>query len=173
MVVRAIAVALVVVDRRERAVDRELGEVRAADAAELGVDVGEQAALQQRIVGEVDAGHDVAGMERDLLGLGEEVVGVAVERQLADAAHRNQLLGDELGGVEQVEAELVLVLLLDDLQAQLLLREVAALDRLPEVAAVEVGVLAGDLLRLVPHQRADALERLPVELHEARLRPRR
>ncbi len=81
---------------------------------------------------------------------------------------RHDLLGDDLGGVEEVEAELVLVGLLDHLQAELLLREVAALDRLEEIAAIEVGILARDQLRFVPHQRAHALQRLPVELHEAR-----
>ena len=39
---------------------------------------------EQRIVGEVDARHDVRRAERDLLGLGEEVVRVAVEHQPAD-----------------------------------------------------------------------------------------
>ena len=123
------AVALIVVDRPQRAVDRQLVEVR-PDAAQLRVDVGEQPALQQRIVGEVDAGNDVAGVEGDLLGLGEEVVRVAVQRQLADLDDRHELLGNDLGRVEQIEAELVLVLLLDDLQAELPFREVAALDRL-------------------------------------------
>ena len=69
---------------------------------------------------------------------------------LPTSTHRHELLGDELGRVEQVEVELELVLLLDDLQAQLPFRIVAALDRLEEIAAVEVGVLAGDLLWLRP-----------------------
>ena len=48
---------------------------------ELRVGVGEEAALEQRIVREVDAGHEMAGMKRYLLGLGEEVVGVPVQRE--------------------------------------------------------------------------------------------
>ena len=67
------AVAQDVVDRRVRAVDRQLVEVRAAEPGELGVEVGEQPRLQQRVVGDVDAGHEVADVEGDLLGLGEEV----------------------------------------------------------------------------------------------------
>ena len=168
MTVRAIAVALIIVHRIERPVDRQLGEIR-SDPAKLGVDVGEQSPLQQRIVGEVDAGHDVAGVKGDLLGLGEIVVGIAIERHLADAAHRHEFLGDELGRIEEVKVEFELVLLLDDLQPQLPLRIVAALDRFEQVAAVEIGVLAGDLLRLVPHQRLHALDGLPVKLDEARL----
>ena len=61
-------------ERAFRRVDRDMGEVRAAEALELRVEIGEVAALQQRIVGEVDAGHDVLRAERDLLGLGEEIV---------------------------------------------------------------------------------------------------
>ena len=68
------AVALVVVHLRDGRVDRDLVEVRAAEPRDLRVDVRMDAAGEQRIVGEVDAGHDVRGAERDLLGLGEEVV---------------------------------------------------------------------------------------------------
>ena len=109
---------------------------------QLGVDVGEEPPLQQRIVGEIDPRHDVTGMERHLLGLGEEVVRVAVERHLADLPYRNELLGDDLGRIEQVEAEFEFVLLLDDLEAQLPFGEVAALDGFVQVAPIEVRVLA-------------------------------
>ena len=65
-------------------------------------------------------------MERDLLGLGEEVRRVAVERQRADDADRAQLLGHDLGRVEQVDALEGLVLGVGhDLHAELPLREVA------------------------------------------------
>ena len=57
-----------------RGIDRDVGEVRAAEPLQLGVEVGEVPPLQQRVVGEVDARHDVLGAEGDLLGLGEEVV---------------------------------------------------------------------------------------------------
>ena len=98
------AVALVVVHLRDRRVDRNLVEVRAAEPRDLRVDVGVDAARQQRIVGEVDAGHDVRGAERDLLGLGEEVVGIAVQHHPADRHDRHELLGHDLGRVEDVEA---------------------------------------------------------------------
>ena len=98
------AVALVVVHLRDRRVDRDLVEVRPAEPRDLRVDVGVDAPGEQRIVGEVDAGHDVRGAERHLLGLGEEVVGIAVQHQPADRRHRHQLLGHDLGRVEHVEA---------------------------------------------------------------------
>ena len=170
---RHVAVLLEVGDRALRGVDREVREVRAAEALQLGVEVREVAALQQRVVGEVDAGDDVLGAERDLLGLGEEVVDRAVEHEPADAAHRHQLLGDDLGGVEHVEVELVGEVVVEELHAELPLREVAAVDGVPQVAAVEVGVGAVDLDGLVPHHRLHAELRLPVELDERRLAGRR
>ena len=142
-------------------------EVRAAQPDQLRIGVREQPALEERVVAEVDPRHDVADVERDLLGLREEVVGVPVEGQLADPLDRHQLLRDQLRRVEEVEAERELVLLLDDLQAELPLREVPCGDRLPQVAPVEIRVLARDLLGLVPGDRMDTEERLPVELHEA------
>ena len=84
-----------------------LREVRAAQPLELRVEIGKVAPLQQRVVGEVDAGDDVLGAERDLLGLGEEVVDAAVEHQPAHAADRDLFFGDELGRVEHVEREVV------------------------------------------------------------------
>ena len=84
-------------------------------------------------------------------------------------AQRHQLLGNDLGRVEHVEAEAVGLLLGEDLQPELVLGIRAGLDRLPQVAAVEVGVGAVDLDRLVPHQRVRAGDRRPVELAEHRL----
>ena len=59
--------------------------------------------------------------------------------------------------------------LVEQLQAELPLRIVAHLDRVPQVAAVEVGIGAVDLHRLVPDDRLHAELRLPVELDEGRL----
>ena len=74
---------------------------------QLGVEVGVDPPGEQRVVGEVDARHQVLDAEGDLLGLGEEVVGVAVEHHAADRRHRHQLLRHDLGGIEHVEAERV------------------------------------------------------------------
>ena len=61
----------------------------------------------------------------------------------------------------------------EDLHAQLPLREGAGLDRVGQVAAVEVGVDARGDLRLLPRQRVHAERGLPVELDERRLAARR
>ncbi len=159
-----VAVALHVHDGAARCVDGDLLVVGTAEAAELGVDVGEVAALQQRVVGEVDAGDDIGGGEGDLLGLGEVVVDVAVEDHPADDAQRQDFFGDELGGVEDVEVEAVGEVFVEELNAELPLREVAGFDGVPEIAAMEVGIGAGDLEGFVPDDRGHAELRAPVEL---------
>lgn len=85
-----VAITLVVVDLDHRPVDGDLGKIRATQADQLRIQVGEEATLQERVIGEVDTRHHMAGMERNLFGLGKEVVGVAVEHHLADALHRHQ-----------------------------------------------------------------------------------
>ena len=118
-------VALVIPHRRDRLVDRNLREVRPAQAEELRVQVRKRAALQKRIVGHVDARHQMSSVECDLLRLGEEVFRVAIERHLADAANRHQLFGPQLGSVEDVERKAELVLLFEDLDAEFVLGIVA------------------------------------------------
>ncbi len=164
-----VTVAGVVVHRRDRPVDRQLGEVRAAEPDQLGIQVGEQPGLQQRVVREVDAGDDVLYAERHLLGLGEEIVGVAVEHQPSHRPHRHPLLRNDLRRVEKIEVKRVLVGFRHELHAEFPLRERTVLDRLPQVPPVEVGVLARDLLRLVPDQGVRAELRPPVELDEGPL----
>jgi len=95
--------------------------------------------------------------EGDLLGVGEEVVRQPVQHQAADPADRDLLLRDDLGGVQDVEPEPVGELVVEQLQAEFPLGEVAGGDGVPQVVAVEVGVGAADLERLVPHHRVDGL----------------
>lgn len=44
-------------------VNGELFKVRSAVAVELCIEVGEESALEERVLGEVDAADDVAGLE--------------------------------------------------------------------------------------------------------------
>jgi hypothetical protein len=98
------AVALVVVRLRDGGVDGDLVEVRAPEAEQLRVEVRVDSPGEQGVVREVDPGHQVLDAERDLLGLGQEVVGVAVEHHASDRRHGHQLLRHDLGRVEHVEA---------------------------------------------------------------------
>ncbi len=68
-------------------------------------------------------------------------------------SQRHDLFGDQLGGVEHVEGQLVGGLLVEHLEGQLPFREVAAVDRVPQIAPVEVGIRAADLARPRPRPR--------------------
>lgn len=115
----ALTVAVVVVDARDRAVDGELLKVRAPVAVELGVEVAVETTLQQGILGKVDAANNVAGLEGDLLGLGEVVHRVAVEGHLTENLERGELLGKELGGIKKVEAVSLGLVLINKLNGEL------------------------------------------------------
>ncbi len=108
------------------------------------------------------------GAERHLFRLGEEIVDGAVEHETADRPNGDLFLGNELGGVENVELEVLRERLVEHLQAEFPLRAVAALDGFPQVAAVIVRIGAVDLHGFVPHHRLDTQFRLPVKLDEMR-----
>ena len=160
------AVALLVGKRALRRVDGQLVEVGRAQARQLRVEVRKQSALQQRIVREIDARHQMRRAERDLLGVGKEVVGPAVEHHAADDFQGHQLFGDQLGRVEVIKGKLCGVAFRKKLHAEFPLREAAYLDGLEEIAAVKVGVGAGDLAGLVPERGLQAELGPPVELDE-------
>lgn len=162
----ALTVAVVVVDGGDGAVDGELLKVGALVAVELGVEVAVKTTLQQRILGEVDTTDDVAGLEGDLFGLGKVVGRVAVEGHLTENLEGSELLGKELGRVEEVEAVSLSLVLVDELNGELPRRGVARLDGLPEISTVEISVLTGEDLSLLPDERGLALLGLPVPLDE-------
>ena len=163
------SVPVIVADGNKRPVDGQLLKVGAAVTVDLGVEIGEETPLQQRILGKVDAADDVAGLEHDLLDLGEVVGGIDVEPQHAERLQGRQLLRDDLGGVQDVEAKGRGLVLVDNLDVELPLGEVPRLDGVPEILAVVVGVLAGDVLGLVPDKAGPALLRLEVPLDQLRL----
>src|SRR5450759_3712967 len=146
-----------------RAVDGQLRVVD-AEAVAVRVAIGEQAPLQHLVGRRPDAGHDVGGVERRLLHVGEVVVGVAVEHQLADLAERMLGVRPYLGHVEGVEAVRLGVVLGHDLDPERPARVLAAVDRLEQVELVRVGRLADDLGRLLPRQEPDPLVGLEVVL---------
>ena len=158
------AVAVVAVERAARLVDRDLVVVHAQPVA-LRVAVGEQPALQHPVGREANARHHVGGGEGGLLDLGEIVVRVAVELPLADLDQRVVLLRPHLGQVEGMEAVVGRVGLGHDLHAQLPPGELAALDRVIQVALVALAVLADQGAGLGIGQVPDALLADVVELH--------
>ena len=144
-------------------------KVRPAQARNLRVHIRVDTASEQRVVRKINARHDMRRAEGHLLRLGKKVVWVAVEHHAANDLYRHQFLGDELGGVQDVKAELVGLLLAEDLHAQLPFWEGTSLDPFPQISAVEVRVGAGNFHGFVPHQRLRAVFGLPMELDERRL----
>ncbi len=97
-------------------------------------------------------GHQVPDVEGHLLGLGEVVGGVGVERQLPDGLHRRELLGHHLGRVEQVDAleGLVAVVRRTIWMPSSYSGIGPRLDRVGQVAPVEVGVDPAERSALPP-----------------------
>src|SRR5512141_1235452 len=93
---------------------------------------------QQRIIREVDAWHHVRRTECDLLRFREKVVWVAIEHHAAHRHYRHELFGNDLRGVENVEAESLAVFFREDLKPELPFRILACLDGLPQVATMVV-----------------------------------
>src|SRR5271165_7291249 len=164
-----VGVTLVIGERTNRAIDGNLVEIRTAQPAELGVVVGEVPPLQEWIVAEVDAGDHVRSHESDLLSLREVIVRVAIKHHLANSLHGNQILRNDFGGIENVEIKLRFVFLRQDLKTEFPFEEVAFLNGIEHVPAMEVWVLASQLHRFIPDQGMNAKDWLPMELHEVRL----
>jgi len=153
--VLTLAVALVIHNRADRTVDGKLLPIY-AKSGELRVEVGEIPALEKRVVRKANPRNNVAGAECHLLGLGEVLVNIAVELQLANVSDWYLFLRPDLGSVKNVEFEVILLRFFESLNAELPLRILARADRVIEVLPVEVGVLSTNFESFVPHQRMDA-----------------
>ena len=75
-----------------RRVDRKIREIRSTQAFELGIEIGEIAALKQGVVAEVYTWHDVTGAEGGLLGLGEEIIDATIKHHATYLANRQLFL---------------------------------------------------------------------------------
>ena len=147
------AVPLGGVDRGMGAVDRQLVEVGAPEAGELGIEVREIARLKKRVVGEVDPAGNMSRAEGDLLGLGEVVGWIAIERQATDDLNGGELLGDQLRRIREVDPFECLVLVVrEDLDAEVPLGKRSSFDGIPEVPSVKVGIDPAKFLGLLPHE---------------------
>lgn len=108
----------------------------------------------------------VARTYHDLLGFGKVVDGVCIELEATKRVKRGKFLGDDFGRVQDIKPKGKGLVLFNNLDRELPLRAIARLDGIPEILPVEVGILAGNVLGLVPDQTGLALLRLPVPLDE-------
>src|SRR3546814_4731268 len=77
-----------------------MGEVRAAQSFDLGIEIRKIAPLQQRVVREIYARRHILRAEGDLLGLREEIVDHPVEHQSAN--HRSEEHTSELQSLMRI-----------------------------------------------------------------------
>lgn len=138
-------------------------------AVQLSIKVREQPTLQQRIFSEVNSTNHVSNLKHDLLSLGEVVARVAVQCELSKWCERNDVLRNDLGGIEKVETPSQLIILFHDLSLEDPLREHPVLDAFKQILTVEVGVHTCSDLSLLPQQRGFPLQCPEPEFYKLRL----
>lgn len=164
-----VTIALHIGEWASRGIARLLMEVSRAEATELRIEVRKIAPVKQRIVEEVNSRHKILGAEGDLLGLGEDIGGAAVERQSPKRAQRHDFLRNDFRRVEVVEVEGRRLLPSEQLDAKLPHRTLAIDNRGVKIAAVIIRIGPVDLDRLVLDDRLHVEQRRPVKLDEGRL----
>ena len=137
-------IGVVSVHGAARLVDGKLIRID-ADAIAVRVRIGEDPRLQHLVRRMTDAGYDIGGRERGLLDLSEIIFGIAVQLENADLDQRIIPVRPYFGEVERVVPVLADVALRHDLHRELPSREIAALDRLEQIALMGLAVV-GDLL---------------------------
>ena len=91
------AIPLIICHRRNRRVNGYLMEICATEPGNLGIDIGMDAAGQQRAIAKVDSRSDMRCTKCNLLSLGKKIVGIAVENHASNGYYLHQFLGDKLG----------------------------------------------------------------------------
>ena len=99
------AIALVVMNLRDRRIDGDFVKIGPAQAGYLGIHVRVDAACKQRVIAEIQARHDMRGAECHLLRFREKIVGLRLRTIFPTGLNRNQLFRNDLGGVKYIEAE--------------------------------------------------------------------
>ena len=162
------AIALVVGYGSDRRVDRDLMEIGPTQSADLRIDIRMNAAGQERVIGEIDSGHDVRHAKGYLLRLRKEVIGVAIEHHAANDLNWNEFLWHEFGRIQKVEAPVFGILFSENLQAQFPLRILGCFNRLPQVAPMKIRICTRNFDGLIPYQRVGSKLGFPMELDEFR-----
>jgi hypothetical protein len=98
------AVALEVSDRNSGLINRNLSVVGTKSVA-VGIWVGEEARLQDRVTRWLKVGDSVGGREGNLFNLGEVVLNIFVQHELADRAQGELLVRPDLGEIQNIVAE--------------------------------------------------------------------
>ena len=103
------------------------------------------------------------GAKRHLLGFSKKIVRVSVEYQATQHLHGNQLLGDQLGGIKNIKAESLGLLLGKHLNAKVPFRKDARLNPFPQITSVKVRVSTRNFHGFVPYQTVSSSFWTPVK----------
>ena len=150
------AVTLVGVEGAQGLVDGDLLVVN-TEAVAMGIWVAEEAGLQHRVGGGLDAGDHVRGAESDLLDFGKVVFWVFIEDEFAEGAERDFALGPDFGQVEDVPAKFLGLGGGEDLDVAGPGGVGAVLDGVEKVLGVPVGVFSGHFAGFVVGESLTAL----------------
>lgn len=134
------AITVVIHDRANRPIDGQLLPVD-SQPTNLGVEVTEVSALQQRVIRESDTRNNVASAKCNLFSLREKLVWIAIELQLSNVSNWHKFFRPDLRSVQNIEVELVFIGLWNDLNTKLPLGIRSILNGLPEIFTVEIGIL--------------------------------
>ena len=147
-----------------RRIDRQL-LVIGSDPVAVRVRVGEPPTEQHLVGARPGARHRTARLEGGLLDLAVVVGRVAIQLHGADVDQRVVGVRPHLGEIERIEPVGLGLLVRHDLHLQRPGGVVAAVDVLPQVPLVVVGVHGGHLVALVLREELDALVGLEVVFH--------
>lgn len=157
------AVALVGVERSQRLIDGDLLIVD-AEAVAVGVRVGEQTGLKDRIGRRFDPGNHVRRRKGHLLDLGKIVLGVLVESKFAKGPQGDFFLRPDLGEIEYVPPEAFGLFRAENLNVAGPGRVVAILNGVEQVLGMPVGVFRRHLAGFLVGKGSAALVGLAVNL---------
>lgn len=104
----------------------------------LSIKIRKIPSLQQRIVAKTDAWYDMASTKGNLLDFWEEFIDSTIENKLSDRLERNSVFRPNLGRVENVEVEVMLVPFFNGLNGEGPLWETAIGDSLFQILSVKV-----------------------------------
>lgn len=150
------------------AVDWELLPVL-AETGDLSIKVGEVATLKEWIIRKANARNYMRSAESNLLSLREELISGSIQNHLSNNLDRHEIFWPDLGGVENVEIEIMLFGFRDDLDTEAPLWICSIVDGLKEILTMKVWILTGKFEGLIPDKRMNTQLWDPVKLDKESL----
>jgi hypothetical protein len=110
--------------------------------------------------------NNIGSAECNLLSLREKLINITAKLHLANIANWEDILGLDLGSIENIKVKLILTGLGTDLDTEFPRWISALLNRILEILAMEVRVISCELQSFIPDQRVHSKSWSPMELHK-------